>query len=299
MTAIHDNVRFSKEGQHLFWQSKRRSIPLAALDDPSSFLLKLGEGSFGAVYLYEDKYSKIAVKQIKMPSTIVQQEGTDVMREVELHKTLCHPNIIRYFGSHQAKNNICIMMEHAQLGSLKQVLLEAEYRGENLSRLPYKHIMSFSKQILKGLNYLHTRQKPVIHRDLRAVNVLIDRNRTVKIADFGISKQLNTMASTSGFDTDVGNIYWKSPELIKGARVGRKVDVWSFGVTILEMIYVTPPFFKLEGYQWMYSVTRDPAKPPETPKFVDQRLQQLVSYCLTYDADKRKSAEWLLQWLTS
>ena len=105
------------------------------------------------------------------------------------------------------------------------------------------------------------------------------------------------MASTSGFDTDVGNIYWKSPELIKGARVGRKVDVWSFGVTILEMIYVKPPFFKLEGCQWMYRLTRNQAKPPEIPTFVDRRLQQLVTYCLTYDADNRKSAEWLLQWL--
>ena len=297
ITAIHDNARFSKEGQHLFWQFKRKSIPLAALDDPSSFLIKLGEGSFGAVYLYEDKYSKIAVKQIKMPLTLVQQEGTDVMQEVELHKTLYHPNIIRYFGCHQAKNNICIMMEHAQLGSLKQVLLKAEDRGETLSRLPYKQIMSFSRQILKGLNYLHTRQKPIIHRDLRAVNVLIDSNRTAKIADFGISKQLNTMASTSGFDTDVGNIYWKSPELIKSERVGRKVDIWSLGVTILEMIYVKPPFFKLEGCQWMYRLTRNQAKPPEIPTFVDRRLQHLVTYCLAYDADNRKSAEWLLQWL--
>ena len=296
ITKLHSNIRFSKEAQHLFWHSKGKSIPLTMLEEPSRLLYGLGEGSFGKVYLYKDEDFQIAVKQIKIPSKLVQLEGEDVMKEVELHKSLVHPNIIQYFGAHKAKEHICIMMEHAQHGSLKQVLLRMKDSGQ---KLPLRQIMTFSREILMGLNYLHTRPKPVIHRDLRSPNVLIDEHFSVKIADFGISKQLKTMATTSGFSTNVGNTYWKSPEYMKGEKVGRKVDIWSFGVTILEMIYVTPPFFKSEQCKWVYSLTTNPAKPPEIPTFVDQRLQQLLSYCLTYDADKRKTAEWLLQWLTS
>ena len=294
MTVLHDKVRFSKEAQHLFWHRNRRRIPKTILDEPSQWLDRLGEGSYGTVYLYKDEYFQIAVKQIKFSATLVQKEGEDVMKEVNLHKTLIHLNIIRYFGSHQAKDNICIMMEHAQFGSLKSVLLRSKANHESM---PHNLIMKFSREIIMGLNYLHTRPKPVIHRDLRSPNVLIGRNSTAKIADFGISKQLNTMASTSGFSTNVGNTYWKSPEYMKDEEVGRKVDIWSLGVTILEMIYVTPPFFKLEQCQWMYRLTTNPAKPPEIPTFVDQRLHQLLAYCLTYDADERKSAEWLLQFL--
>ena len=102
-------------------------------------------------------------------------------------------------------------MELAEHGSLKSHLMQLNQKAEKLCD---GEVLAITKQILNGLNYLHKQDKPIIHRDLRSPNVLLYANHIVKIADFGISKQVNTLASSSGFSTVAGNVYWQAPEMI-------------------------------------------------------------------------------------
>ena len=188
------------------------SIPQSVLEKPDS-LRSLGIGSFGQVYLYESSSQKVAIKQVACETNdLVKEETLSVFAEIEVQKKLDHINIVQYFGSYRSANHILIIMEYAEIGSLRRHLLQLEQRMERLSD---DDILDFTRQITTGLDYLHTQDKPIIHRDLRSANVLMFANNIVKIADFGISKQLNTLATRSGFQTIVGNTFWQAPEMIE------------------------------------------------------------------------------------
>ena len=189
------------------------SIPQSVLEKPDS-LRSLGIGSFGQVYLYESSSQKVAIKQVACETNnLVKKETLSVFAEIEVHRKLDHINIVQYFRSYRSANHILIIMEYAEIGSLRRHLLQLEQRMEQLSDEDI--ILDFTRQIATGLDYLHTQAKPIIHRDLRSANVLMFANNIVKIADFGISKQLNTLATRSGFQTIVGNTFWQAPEMIE------------------------------------------------------------------------------------
>ena len=183
------------------------NIPPAVLENPFS-LEWIDRGSFGEVYLFAD----VAIKVIRT-QRLVEKETKAVVAEIALHSKLSHPNIVRYLGCYHAKKHICIGLEFAELGSLRSHLSKLRENGERLSSVQME---SYTKQILKGLIYLH--RQLIIHRDLRSANVLMFPNDIVKIADFGISKELNTLAGRSCFSSMVGNAYWQAPELIKGNK---------------------------------------------------------------------------------
>ena len=188
------------------------SIPHSVLENPAILKL-LGSGSFGQVYLYESSSQKVAIKQVACETNnLVKKETLSVFAEIEVHRKLDHINIVQYFGSYRSANHILIIMECAEFGSLRRHLLQPEQRMERLSD---DDILDFTRQIATGLDYLHTQDKPIIHRDLRSANVLMFANNIVKIADFGISKQLNNLATRSGFQTMVGNTFWQAPEMIE------------------------------------------------------------------------------------
>ena len=152
------------------------------------------------------------IKQIKTgkASKSVEKETAAILAEIELQKKLDHINIVQYYGSYVASYHTLIIMELAEHGSLKSHLMQLNKKKEKLSD---GEVLAITKQILNGLNYLHKQDKPIIHRDLRSPNVLLYANEKVKIADFGISKQV-TLASSSGFSTVAGNVYWQAPEII-------------------------------------------------------------------------------------
>ena len=198
---------------HLWKGTNGITIPLPVLQKPSSLGELLGAGSFGNVYLYEDPRNEkpVAIKRVLTTQiNMVKTQVEDVSKKVNVHASLKHPNIIQYFGSYVAidERHICIVMEHADGGNLR------EHINSNNGKVIGWRLLHFTKDILQGLNYLHTLPNPIIHRDLRSPNVLICDMNTAKLADFGISKQLTTLHSTSGFDTIVGNTFWQAPEMI-------------------------------------------------------------------------------------
>lgn len=171
----------------------------------------IGEGGFGKVYLgmNADTGELMAVKQVPLGSESNQQIEA-LRREISLIQDLHHPNIVRYFGSEAKDGFLNIFLEYQPGGSIASLLTKFQHLSEKIIR-------SFTKQILQGLDYLHS--NGIAHRDIKGANLLVDLAGCVKLADFGTaSKQLADLRNYSeGYKTVTGSPYWMAPEVIQGS----------------------------------------------------------------------------------
>ena len=204
--------------------SRTLPIPESVLENPEKHLRKIGEGSYGKVYLYTDVIAslRVAIKQTKInlanrsiSSSPGQTSDLQNINEIRVHKNLNHPNIVQYYEVYKGNYNWSIILEFAEQGSLNKRLQKLKDQNQKLDD---KEIIFYVRQILLGLQYLHSRTKPIIHRDLRSPNILICSSNSIKLADFGISKQLESLSAGSGFSSLPGNSYWKAPEMIVYSR---------------------------------------------------------------------------------
>uniref|UniRef100_A0A3Q1EEQ9 Tyrosine-protein kinase n=1 Tax=Acanthochromis polyacanthus TaxID=80966 RepID=A0A3Q1EEQ9_9TELE len=196
---------------------------------------ELGEGHFGKVELcrYDPRGDRtgelVAVKSLK-PENQEEQSST-LSSEINILKELYHENIVKYKGICQEEGGqaIKLIMEYLPMGSLK------EYLPRNKSKTDLSTLLSYSAQICKGMDYLGSRH--YIHRDLAARNVLVENERTVKIGDFGLTK---TIKDNEGYytvkDDHDSPVFWYAPECLTQCKFYLASDVWSFGVTMYELI---------------------------------------------------------------
>jgi serine/threonine protein kinase len=125
--------------------------------------------------------------------------------------------------------------------------------------------------------------------------VLISSTETAKLADFGLSKKLEEVKRIAGdYTPDVGNVYWRAPEVMNTEECGFPVDIWSLGITMLEMIYDEPPFMRQEPYKYMWGLAKE-KKIPEIPEFVNIGIQEILKRCLVYDPKERILASEILE----
>jgi serine/threonine protein kinase len=142
-----------------------------------------------------------------------------------------HKNIVRYVGHSFRDSNINIFLELMAGGSISSLLKKYGSFNERL-------IQIYTNQILQGLEYLHINN--IVHRDIKGGNVLVDKNGTCKLADFGNSKRLYSELED---DNQIkGTAHWMAPEVIKQNKYGRYSDIWSLGCTIIEMATGSPPW---------------------------------------------------------
>ncbi|XP_068445642.1 tyrosine-protein kinase JAK1 [Clinocottus analis] len=200
----------------------------------------LGEGHFGKVELcrYDPRGDKtgelVAVKSLKPENP--DEQSNNLSREIDILKAVYHENIVKYKGICQEEGGqaIKLIMEYLPLGSLK------EYLPRNKSKTSLSTLLSYSVQICKGMDYLGSRN--YIHRDLAARNVLVENERTVKIADFGLTKSIK---DNEGYytvkDENVSPVFWYAPECLTQCKFYLASDVWSFGVTMYELITYCDP----------------------------------------------------------
>uniref|UniRef100_A0A674MBD1 Tyrosine-protein kinase n=1 Tax=Takifugu rubripes TaxID=31033 RepID=A0A674MBD1_TAKRU len=195
----------------------------------------LGEGHFGKVELcrYDPRGDKtgelVAVKSLKPEKQ--EEQGTNLSREIDILKALFHENIVRYKGICQEEGGQAykLIMEYVPLGSLK------DYLPRHKKDTSLATLLSYSVQICKGMEYLGS--KNYIHRDLAARNVLVENERTVKIGDFGLTKCIK---DNEGYytvkDENDSPVFWYAPECLTQCKFYLASDVWSFGVTLYELI---------------------------------------------------------------
>eukprot|EP00300_Choanocystis_sp_HF-7_P013506 c18324_g1_i1.p1 GENE.c18324_g1_i1~~c18324_g1_i1.p1 ORF type:complete len:149 (+),score=27.44 c18324_g1_i1:731-1177(+) len=143
---------------------------------------------------------------------------------------LRHPNIVLFMGGLSQPDSLGIIMEHMPCGNLFEVLHETKIE------LDMKQKLKFACDAARGMTYLHMSNPPIIHRDLKSLNLMLDANFNVKITDFGLSKTKST--HNRPMTAQCGTYQWMAPELIQGHYYDEKVDVFSFGIVVSVQILV-------------------------------------------------------------
>ena len=226
----------------------------------------IGKGTFGRVYIGMNMTTGelIAVKQVEVnPDLADRNKIRDMVKsldqEIDTMQHLDHVNIVQYLGCERKEYSISIFLEYISGGSIGSVLRKH-------GRFEEPVVASLTRQTLCGLAYLH--QEGVLHRDLKADNILLDLDGTCKISDFGISKK-----STNPYGNDVsngmqGSVFWMAPEVIRAQVNGEvnqgysaKVDVWSTGCLVLEMFEGKRPWSRDEATTAMYKLGLKQAPP--------------------------------------
>ncbi|KAL4470114.1 hypothetical protein ABPG72_016651 [Tetrahymena utriculariae] len=242
----------------------------------------LGQGSYGKVFkalnLQNNKY--YAVKVVNTGNG----DFDNLKKEISILQDCQSDYIVHYYGSYLYNEQLWIIMEYCDIGSVND-LMKATQR--TLSEVQIACIL---KGVLLGLKYLHNSKK--IHRDIKAGNILINKDGACKLADFGVSAQLfNTMGYIESF---IGTPYWMSPEVLTQNKYNKKTDIWSLGITAIEMAEGNPPFSNFQAVSAMILIIKKPPQGLSDPTKWSQEFNRFVSRCLTINPDVRPTSEELL-----
>ncbi|KAF9645362.1 hypothetical protein BDM02DRAFT_3189769 [Thelephora ganbajun] len=248
----------------------------------------IGRGQFGAVYraLNLNTGQMVAVKRISLTG-LKEEEISQLMKEVDLVKSLSHPSIVKYEGMARDEGTLSIILEYAENGSLGQTL-------KAFGKLNERLVASYVVKILEGLHYLH--QSDVVHCDLKAANILTTKTGNVKLSDFGVS--LNLRAMEREMKDVAGTPNWMAPEVIELKGASPKSDIWSLGCTVIELLTGRPPYADIpNGMSVMFRIVED-TEPP-IPETVSPLLDDFLRQCFHKDPAKRPDAEILCEheWL--
>ncbi|XP_065160708.1 mitogen-activated protein kinase kinase kinase 13 isoform X3 [Atheta coriaria] len=228
----------------------------------------VGCGGQGIVFYGKYKNEDVAVKKVQ------ELKETDIRNLRKLN----HPNIVKFKGVCTQPPCYCIVMEFCADGTLYDVL-----KKQDNSVTPTK-VVSWSKQIASGMHYLHSHK--IIHRDLKSPNVLIGQHNVVKISDFGTSRTWNGMVSTKM--SFAGTVAWMSPEAIQESACSEKVDIWSFGVVLWELLTCEIPYKDMEQSAIMYMVGCGKLHPP-IPKTCPEGFKLIMQMCWKFNPKDRPS----------
>jgi len=246
-------------------------------------LTRIGEGTFGEVYLGTDirTLSKVAIKKMD----INDNYEDDLVTEIEMMRTSDHPNIVRFMEAYMWEDDIWVIMEYMGAGSLTEILEQYKY-----VKMTEAQIALVSFETLKALDFLHTSYR--IHRDIKSDNILLNIEGDIKLADFGYTVQLTTEKAKR--NTTIGTPYWEAPEVITGDQYDTKVDIWSTGIMAMEMAEGEPPYMDLPPLAALRMIVID-GIPPLTGDKWSPEFRSFVKQCLTIDFKARPSAAELLR----
>ncbi|XP_050552758.1 serine/threonine-protein kinase Tao isoform X4 [Spodoptera frugiperda] len=250
-------------------------------------LREIGHGSFGAVYYARCNLTKeiVAIKKMSYVGKQSEEKWQDILKEIKFLKQLEHPNTIEYKGCYKREHTAWLVMEYC-VGSASDII-EVHKRP-----LREEEIAAICEGVVCGLSYLHSLGR--IHRDIKAGNILLTENGTVKLADFG-SASIKCPANSF-----VGTPYWMAPEVILAMDEGQydgKVDVWSLGITCIELAERKPPYFNMNAMSALYHIAQNDSPTLQyvlqAPEWTDT-FRYFVEACLQKNPADRPSSTKLL-----
>jgi len=246
----------------------------------------VGLGSFASVYMCREKKSdKIkAIKFLKLQSK--GNEIRNLVNEINILKeSLECPFVVDYFGCYMKDDVLMMVMEYCYC-SLADIL-------KFCPEVPLKEIQiaAVCAAVVKGLAYMHS--NGISHRDIKPGNILLTEEGEIKIADFGISVKLRH--DRDRMKTFAGSPYWCAPEVITNDSYDKKVDVWSLGIVAIEMAETKPPHWKMDPYQVIFHVPKQPSPKLQDPKKWSNEFNDFIEKCVKKDPKDRLNSKDFLQ----
>eukprot|EP00040_Diaphanoeca_grandis_P029413 m.172303 g.172303 ORF g.172303 m.172303 type:complete len:815 (+) comp31679_c0_seq2:141-2585(+) len=248
----------------------------------------LGEGSFGMVQKVQSKQDGKLFAAAKVIPVKYEEELEDFVIEVDILKEFPHDAIVGLLGAYLFKNDLWVVLELCEGGAVDDILIELE---EGLSEPCIKAV---TQQLLQGIEHLHN--NGIIHRDLKAGNILLKADGSVKLTDFGVSslsKKPNDRRSTF-----IGTPYWMAPEVVlcendKDKTYDNKSDIWSLGITLIELAETSPPYSDMHPMRVLFKIPK-----ADSPTFTDydkwtEPLHAFLAACLQKQPEDRLSASQL------
>uniref|UniRef100_A0A8C6UJF2 Mitogen-activated protein kinase kinase kinase 12 n=1 Tax=Neogobius melanostomus TaxID=47308 RepID=A0A8C6UJF2_9GOBI len=253
--------------EHKHSQEESWEIPFEEISD----LQWVGSGAQGAVFLGKFHGEEVAVKKVR-----------DIKEtEIKHLRKLKHPNIITFKGVCTQAPCYCILMEYCAQGQLYEVLRLGRKITPSL-------MVDWAMGIAGGMNYLHLHK--IIHRDLKSPNMLITHDDLVKISDFGTSKELSDKSTKMSF---AGTVAWMAPEVIRNEPVSEKVDIWSFGVVLWEMLTGEIPYKDVDSSAIIWGVGNNSLQLP-IPESCPDGFKILLRQCWNCKPRNRPSFRQIL-----
>jgi len=256
----------------------------------------IGNGSFGEVWSGSFRGKKVAVKKC---TALSKNHVADFLKELNLMCSLRHPNCVLFMGACVDENNLCIIMEYCGKGNLFSILHDVS------QPIDYNQIIKILTEAAQGILYLHLNNPPILHRDLKSLNILVDDEWNIKISDYGLSDLKPELISndtggsggsgTSGVNNlQLGSIFWLAPECMEASSFTEQADVYAYGIIIWELFTREIPFSHLSPHQAALAVLAED-KRPEIPAFVPPNFASLIRACWDRDPKKRPSFPQILE----
>ena len=246
----------------------------------------IGKGTFGRVYLGMNITTgdPLAVKQVEVNQRAAGQDKDKMKemvkaldQEIDTMQHLDHVNIVEYLGCERKELSISIFLEYIPGGSIGSCLRKH-------GRFEEKVVSSLTRQTLAGLSYLHS--EGILHRDLKADNILLNLDGVCKISDFGISKKSDNIYGNDSSNSMQGSVFWMAPEVVRsqGQGYSAKVDIWSLGCVVLEMFTGKRPWSKEETIGAIYKLgsrNEPPPIPEDVSNSIDPTALSFMLDCFT------------------
>ncbi len=242
-------------------------------------LALLGSGGMGRVYKVRSIISnREEAMKVLLPDFAAEADlSARFMAEIRTLAGLDHPNIAQLRTAFQSQNEFVMIMEFVEGTTLETLA--------GTSKIPLDQVLEYSMQVLSALSYAHSRG--VIHRDLKPANVMVTSHGLVKLMDFGIAKSSEEKNLTRP-GTTMGSVYYISPEQVRGGTVDARSDIYSFGVTLYEMLTGQKPFQADTSYSVLYAQMNEaPAHPMKVNPEIPAVLNDIVLHAMEKNPDAR------------
>ncbi|KAI3834282.1 hypothetical protein MKX03_030089 [Papaver bracteatum] len=256
MEIVPDHVKIPCDGTDV-WEIDARLL---------TFENKVGSGSFGDLYKGIYCTQEVAIKVLKAERVSAEMQR-EFAQEVYIMRKVRHKNVVQFIGACTRPPSLCIVTEFMSGGSIYDFL----HKQKGVFKLP--SVIRIAIDVSKGMNYLH--QNKIIHRDLKAANLLMDENKVVKVADFGVAR---VQAQSGVMTAETGTYRWMAPEVIEHKPYDHKADIFSFAIVLWEMLTGKLPYEYLTPLQAAVGVVQKGLR-PTIPKDTHPKLVRLLEHC--------------------